>query len=211
MTAVAIVDHERATRERVARMIEASNHFCLHSTHCCGGRAIDELASSKADIALVEADLPDMVGAKCIHDLREATPDLKVIVYTRSEEAETILYCLKAGALGYLTKDIFPTKLLQAIQDVVAGGACMVPSVARKVVASFHHAEPLTWPAFSEREQEVLALLCKGHSYREIGAQLFVSPNTVRFHLKNIYRKMKVNSRHEAVIKASRVGMVKAE
>ncbi|NBC09198.1 MAG: response regulator [Bacteroidetes bacterium] len=211
MTAVAIVDHERATREWVARMIEASNHFCLHSVHRCGADAIDKLASSEAHIALVEADLPDMVGAKCIHELRENTSGLKVIVYARTEEAETILHCLKAGALGYLTKDIFPTKLLQAIQDVAAGGAYMMPSVARKVVASFQHEKPLTWPTFSEREQEVLALLCKGYSYREIGAQLFVSPNTVRFHLKNIYRKMKVNSRHEAVIKASRVGMVKSD
>jgi len=83
-----------------------------------------------------------------------------------------------------------------------------VPDVARKVVASFQQEQLPAWPNFSEREFEVLTLLCKGLSYREIGAQLFVSPNTVRFHLKNIYRKMKVNSRHEAVVKASRVGMV---
>ena len=83
----------------------------------------------------------------------------------------------------------------------------MSPSVAKRVVTSFSQLEnPL--PLLSKREFDVMALLCKGYSYRKIGERLFVSPNTVRFHLKNIYRKLKVNSRHEALIKAAKVGMV---
>jgi DNA-binding NarL/FixJ family response regulator len=186
--------------------------LCLAGAFGNVERALNGLDSTSVEIALVEVELPDLPGAKSVHELKCAFPNIKIIVYARREERSTILQCLKAGALGYLTKDIFPTRLLQAIQDVVAGGSCMVPSVARKVIDSFYVDEdPIVWPAFSDREQEVLALLCKGHSYREIAEQLFVSPNTVRFHLKNIYRKMKVNSRHEAVVKASRVGMVKAE
>ena len=208
MTAAAIVDHERATRKQLARIIDASNHMYLAGVLSSAGRALEHVRATLVQVALVEAELPDMEGARCVYELLKANPDLSILIYSRTTAEETILQCLKAGALGYLTKDIFPTRLLDAIREVVAGGSPMVPDVARKVVKSFQREQLPAWPKFSEREYEVLTLLCKGLSYREIGAQLFVSPNTVRFHLKNIYRKMKVNSRHEAVAKASRAGMV---
>lgn len=207
MISVAIVDAKRDVREGVQGILETSDGFCCLGSYANGQSALEGLPDCPSDVLLIETDLPDMQGADCVRLLLEEMPGLRVIMFTNSLREEQIFTAFKAGALGYISKTFFPSCLLNAIRDVKAGGAPMSPSVAKRVVTSFSQLEnPL--PLLSKREFDVMALLCKGYSYRKIGERLFVSPNTVRFHLKNIYRKLKVNSRHEALIKAAKVGMV---
>ena len=207
MISVAIVDAKRDVREGVQGILETSDGFCCHGSYANGQASLEGMAESPSDVLLIETDLPDMQGADCVRLLLEELPGLSVIMFTNSLLEEHIFAAFKAGALGYISKTFFPSYLLNAIREVKAGGAPMSPSVAKRVVTSFSQLDnPL--PSLSKREFDVMALLCKGYSYRKIGERLFVSPNTVRFHLKNIYRKLKVNSRHEAVIKAAQVGMV---
>ncbi len=207
MISVAIVDAKRDVREGVQGILESSDGFRCHGLYADGQSALECMLEHPPDVLLIETELPDMHGADCVRLLLEELSNLYVIMFSNSLKEEHIFAAFKAGALGYISKTFFPSYLLNAIREVKSGGAPMSPSVARRVVASFSQLEnPL--PLLSKREFDVMDLLCKGYSYREIGNKLFVSPNTVRFHLKNIYRKLKVNSRHEAMIKAARVGMV---
>lgn len=207
MISVAIVDAKRDVREGVQGILEASDGFRCLGSYADGQSALDHIPAHPSDVLLIETDLPDMPGADCVRLLLDELPGLHVIMFTNCLREDQIFAAFKAGALGYISKTFFPSYLLNAIREVKAGGAPMSPSVAKRVVRSFSQLEnPL--PLLSKREFDVMALLCKGYSYRKIGERLFVSPNTVRFHLKNIYRKLKVNSRHEALIKAAKVGMV---
>lgn len=207
MISVAVVDAKRDAREGICGILEASEGFCCRGAYTDGHSALECLPEHPSDVLLIETTLPDMEGADCVRLLLEELPGLKVIMFTNALQEDHVFSAFKAGALGYISKTFFPSYLLNAIREVTEGGAPMSPSVARRVVTSFSCLEnPL--PGLSRREFDVMALLCKGYSYRKIGERLFVSPNTVRFHLKNIYRKLKVNSRHEAVIKAAKVGMV---
>ncbi|MCB0549278.1 MAG: response regulator transcription factor [Phaeodactylibacter sp.] len=207
MISVAIVDAKRDVREGIQGILESSDGFCCLGLYADGQSALAGIPEHPAEVLLIEADLPDMQGADCVRLLLDELPGLRAIMFTNSLGEEQIFAAFKAGALGYISKVFFPSYLLNAIREVKAGGAPMSPAVAKRVVRSFSQLDnPL--PSLSKREYDVMALLCKGYSYRKIGERLFVSPNTVRFHLKNIYRKLKVNSRHEALIKAARVGMV---
>ena len=148
-----------------------------------------------------------MSGYEFIRRLLYKTPDTEVLIFTEVIEEEDIFQSFRAGATGYLSKKISPSDLLQSIREAYNGGAPMTPEVARHVVTSFRH-DAKQLPSLSQREYDVLALLCKGYSSRKIGERLFVSSNTVRFHLKNIYRKLKVSSRHEAVAMVAKEGML---
>lgn len=130
-----------------------------------------------------------------------------MIMLTVHADEDSIFESLRAGAVGYLVKNIFPSKLLNSIKEVKNGGSPMSSSIARKVVSSFNS---FRQPAanLTKRETEVLDLLCKGKSYKVIADELFISPDTVRYHLKNIYKKLQVNSKYEAMMKAMKNGLV---
>jgi DNA-binding NarL/FixJ family response regulator len=155
----------------------------------------------------MDISLPKMSGIDCVKLLREAAPDIDIIMLTVHTDEDHIFESLRAGAVGYLVKNIFPNKLLSSIKEVKNGGSPMSSSIARKVVSSFNGFRK-TANDLTKREQEVLDLLCKGKSYKVIADSLFISPDTVRYHLKNIYRKLQVNSKYEAVIKALKDGIV---
>ena len=207
MITVAIVDAQRHTREGVQRLVDASDGLSCFGAYADGHSAFEAFERQSPDIVLVEAELPDMSGYEFIRRLLYKTPDTEVLIFTEVIEEEDIFQSFRAGATGYLSKKISPSDLLQSIREAYNGGAPMTPEVARHVVTSFRH-DAKQLPSLSQREYDVLALLCKGYSSRKIGERLFVSSNTVRFHLKNIYRKLKVSSRHEAVAMVAKEGML---
>ena len=169
--------------------------------------ALKGMKSAKPDVVLMDVELPDMSGIDCTKRLKEQHPDVDVIMLTVHTDDESIFQSLQAGAYGYLTKNIFPSKLLTAIREVKEGGSPMSSNIARRVVSSFKKFENLE-TNLTKREIEVLRLLCQGKSYKVIADSLYVSPNTIRFHLKNIHKKLQVNSKYEAVIKASKENIV---
>ena len=205
MTSVVIVDHQRNVRDGLQRLLNRSEGFCCAGTFKGGRSAIRGLKTLDPDVVLVDLDLPEMSGIDCVSALRQKFPKLAILVLTDCKEDQYIFESLRAGADGYLFKNVFPSKLLSAIREVRSGGAPMSAYVARRVVSSFRSRRN-SISELSEREQQVLRLLCQGQSYRGIANELHVSTNTVRFHLKNIYKKLDVSSRHEAVVKATRLG-----
>lgn len=207
MITVAIVDAQRDIRDGLKHLLEGTEGFTCIGTYEDVKTAIAATVGQPPDVVLMDIDFPDGSRVDGIRNWKREMPDVNILVHTHLTEDQYIFQAFKAGAFGYLTKSIFPSELLDALREVKRGGAPMSRPVARKVVSFFSDGQnPIS--SLSRREKEVLNLLCEGCNYKEIAQALFVSPNTVRFHLKNIYKKLRVNSRHEAVIKATRMGMV---
>ncbi|MCF8379064.1 MAG: response regulator transcription factor [Bacteroidales bacterium] len=196
---VAIVEDEDEIRELLEQIIDRSPGFaCKHVYKDCES-AIDSIKLAKPDVVLMDIQLPGITGIKGIELLKPELPDTDFIMLTIRDEEEIVFQSLCAGATGYLLKDTPPVKLLSAIKEVRDGGSPMSPGIARKIALSFQPSKdnPLT-----EREIEVLTRLANGENYSTISSKLFISGNTVRAHIKNIYRKLQVNSRAQAVISA---------
>lgn len=153
------------------------------------------------DVVLMDIDLPGESGIKGVMKIKESYPKAAIIMYTVFEDDEKLFQCLCAGANGYLLKKTAPSKLIDAINEVIEGGAPMSPSIARKVLTSFQHNKSNRYD-LSTREVDVLNLLTKGYSTKMIAAELKISFDTARYHLKNIYTKLHVNCGKEAIVKA---------
>jgi len=167
---------------------------------------IPALIETPPDVVLMDIDLPEMSGIVGVAWLKEKLPQANVIMLTVHEDSEMVFDSLCAGAVGYLVKGLPPVQLLQAIEEAHIGGSPMSPDIARKVVRSF---QPQVANPLSERENDVLKMLCLGENYRTIASALFISTNTVKAHIKNVYEKLQVHTRAEAVGKALRNRMVK--
>ena len=155
----------------------------------------------KPDVVLMDIDLPGESGIKGVFKIKESYPQSAIIMYTVFEDDEKLFQCLCAGANGYLLKKTAPAKLIDAIQEVIDGGAPMSPSIARKVLNSFQQGKANNY-SLSTREIETLQLLIKGYTTKMIASELKISFDTARYHLKNIYTKLHVNCGKEAIAKA---------
>ncbi len=199
---VAIVEDDAGVRAGLCAVLDAADGFV-----CVGafGSVEDMLArfDGAADVMLMDVNLPMLSGVEGVPLLKGRHPDLPIVMLTVYDDAERVFAALKAGATGYLLKRTPPDQLLDALADVHRGGAPMSASVARKVVDSFHVSTPEAPAelALSPREREVLHYLAQGYRYKEIAEALFISPETVRSHLRSIYDKLHVRSRTEAVVK----------
>jgi DNA-binding NarL/FixJ family response regulator len=155
----------------------------------------------KPDIVLMDIDMPGHTGIEGVAMIKEANPLTAVIMYTVFEDDEKLFKCLCAGANGYLLKKTPPSKLFDAIQEVLNGGAPMSPAIAKKVLNTFQQKQGNKYN-LTLREAEVLQLLNKGYTIKMIAAQLDIAFDTARSHLKNIYQKLHVNCGKEAIAKA---------
>jgi DNA-binding NarL/FixJ family response regulator len=165
--------------------------------------ALKELASHPVDIALFDVSLPGMSGIDCIQRLKMLHPRMQMMVLTVYDNTDTIFQALKAGATSYLLKSTSPEKVVEAIEEVFNGGSPISSQIARKVIEAFTLKEKTNeyFQELSKREQEILEQLSKGYRYKEIADKLFISLDTVRTHIRNIYEKLQVNSRAEALRK----------
>ncbi|MBN9381555.1 MAG: response regulator transcription factor [Chitinophagaceae bacterium] len=153
------------------------------------------------DVVLMDIDMPEVTGIKGVRMVKEARPDTAVIMFTVFEDDEKLFQSLCAGANGYLLKKISPSRLFDAIHEVMEGGAPMSPAIARKVLGSFRQGRTNQY-SITARELEVLTMLTKGYSTKMIASDLNISFETARSHLKNIYTKLHVNCGKEAISKA---------
>ena len=200
---LAIVEDNPGFRESLARMLNDATGFrCTHS-YRTAEEALRGIPATPPDVVLMDINLPGMSGVECVRRLHAVVPRVRVIMLTVYENTENIYAALKAGASGYILKRTSPVKLLEAIRDVVDGGAPMSSAIARKVVQSFQESPPagMNVENLSGREQEVLDLLAKGYLYKEISDQLNLSLGTIKTYVRRIYEKLHVQSRTEAVIK----------
>ncbi|MGL5017666.1 MAG: response regulator [Luteolibacter sp.] len=198
---VALVEDQQDTRESWRRLISSFPDFECICTCASAEEALRTIPEAKPDVILMDVFLPRMSGIECTAKLKVVLPTTPIVMLTASDEDEILFLALESGADGYLLKRTKPADLRAALLDVMSGGAPMTSEIARHVVASFRRKISGMDPSISltAREEETLVLLTKGYSNKEIADQLNLSIETVRSHLKNIYTKMHVRSRAEAV------------
>lgn len=158
--------------------------------------------SLQPDVALMDIDMPGTNGIKGLELIKKTKPEIAIIMHTVFEDDDRLFRSLCAGASGYLLKNSSFSRIIDAINDVLNGGAPMSPSIAKKILNSFQNNPGKNRYGLSERELEVLQYLVKGYSYKMISANCFVSLSTVQAHIKNIYTKLHVNCGREAVVLA---------
>lgn len=200
---VSIVEDNQGTRQTLAKLLASSPALCCTGTHRDAEHALQNIPAEQPDVILMDINLPGMSGIECVARLKEALPNTQVLMLTTYDENDLIFDSLRKGASGYLLKKMPPAELLQAIEQVHAGGAPMSMQIARKVV---NHFRQINQPAsdverLSPREQEILALLARGYLYKEISDRLGITIGTVRAHLHKVYEKLHVQTRTEAVVK----------
>lgn len=174
-------------------------------TGCCasGEEALRLIPRLKPDLVLMDIHLPNLSGIECTARIKEQMPELAVLMITVYEDEARIFQALKAGASGYILKRSDPREIVEAIGEVLAGGAPMTSSIARKVVDSFRQPTDPSSPTsgLTRRETEILQTLSKGLTNKEIADELKINIETVRWHLKQIYDKLHVHGRTEAALK----------
>lgn len=158
---------------------------------------------SLPQVVIMDINLPGISGIKTVERVKLLYPQIQFLMCTIYEDEENIYQSLCAGAAGYVMKNTPPEKFLEAIRDIYNGGSPMSPNIARKVVVSFQQRNRKSddYENLTDREKQLLDLLAKGYRYKEIAAELFISLETVRTHIRNIYDKLQVNSRTEALNK----------
>jgi DNA-binding NarL/FixJ family response regulator len=202
VTVVIIEDNPELREELIALFGEFEGYSCTAS-FSTAEEALVRLPTIKPDVILMDINLPGMSGIECVRTLKAKLPQTPVVMLTVYEDDASIFESLKAGAVGYLLKKTPPAKILDAIHEVHVGGSPMSNQIARRVIATFQALPQRAGDTgmLSSREQEILNHVARGLRYKEIADALFISTDTVRTHLRNIYRKLQVRSAAEALFK----------
>jgi DNA-binding NarL/FixJ family response regulator len=212
MIKVIVVEDNDTIREGLKILIDGTEGFgCIALYPKCESM-LKNLAKLKPDVLLMDISLPGMNGIEGIKQAKTILPELNILVLTVYEENDLIFDALCAGACGYLVKKTPPSKLLEAIYEAYHGGAPMSSHIVRKVIDFFQQkkqsASVDSPNILTPREKEILSGLAEGNSFKAIADSLSISIDTVRFHFRNIYRKLHVHSQSEAVVKAFKENLI---
>lgn len=199
MPSIAIIEDNKNVAEGLKHIITFSDECSVSAVYHSSEESFNHLANSSPDIILLDIYLPGLSGVKAIKKIKELSPEAEIIMLTSSDKDEHIYDSLRAGAAGYLMKNSTASQIIESIRTVLEGGAPMSKEVARKVINSFRTQN--TEYEFTRCEQEILHHLADGKTIKEISSSLFVEKTTVKFHLSNIYKKLGVHSKAEAVSK----------
>ncbi len=200
---IALVEDDSALRETLTELLSTSLRWKLSGSYQNAVEALPRLLEEPPEVVLMDIQMPGMSGIECVAKLKASCPNLLVLMVTVYDHNDRVFEALAAGASGYLLKRDAPTRLLEALDDVLTGGSPMSSAIARKVV-QFFHKEPVSPNRdlhLTPRETQILELLVKGSLYKEIAWELNIGMETVRTHLHNIYTKLHVRTRTEAVVK----------
>ncbi len=212
MISVVVVEDNDTIREGLKILIDGTEGYSCIGTYTRCETMLKSLKKSEPDVLLMDIGLPGMSGIEGIKQAKIILPDLNILVLTVYEENDLVFDALCAGACGYLVKKTPPSRLLEAISEAYSGGAPMSSHIARKVIdffqvkksASSNDSQNLLTP----REREILGGLVEGNSFKVLADSLCISIETVRFHFRNIYKKLHVHSQSEAVAKAIKEGLI---
>ncbi|MBU1880142.1 MAG: response regulator transcription factor [Chloroflexi bacterium] len=211
---ILLVDDQKLMREGIRILLEMEPDLVVVGEAGDGQAALAAYEDLQPDVVLMDIRMPGMDGVEATWRLRERWPGGRVVILTTFDDDEYVFEGLRAGALGYLLKDVSGQELAEAVRTVAGGGALIEPSVARKVLAEFARLIPPSRPPeqglpepLSEREREVLRLLAQGLSNREIGQRLGLAEGTVKNYVSNILDKLGVRDRTQAAVRARELGM----
>jgi len=206
---IGIVEDNRGVRETWAKLVATEPGFECIGSYASGEDALANFPAQPPDVVLMDICLPGISGIECTSRLKALLPATQILVVTVYTDNEHLFDALKAGASGYLLKCTEREELIESIRDVMSGGAPMSGGIARRVIQAFHvpAPAPADSPRLSPREQEILALLAEGLVAKDVARRTDLSYQTVRVHLRNIYEKLHVHSRDEAVAKYLQGGL----
>lgn len=198
---VAIVEDQRDIRECLTFLINGTDGYNCTGSFRSMEEALDRISHELPDVVLSDIGLPGMNGIEGIRILKQRHPDLLILMLTVYDDDERIFDAMCAGASGYLLKKTPPAKLIESLKEAVDGGAPMSPEVARRVITLFREIRPPDRSDYqlTPHETRLLKLFVDGHIYKTAAAELGVSINTINFHVRNIYEKLQVHTRSEAV------------
>ncbi len=212
-----LADDHAMVRTGTRELLEQQPDFDIVGEAADGVEAVDLAHRLQPDVAVMDVRMPRMSGVEATRRIKSECPDVKVLILTAHDDDEYVFALLQAGASGYLMKTADIEELVKAIRTVAAGQSMLAPSIAGKVVAQFTSGKgmpdtssniPPTHEELTDRELDILKLVGRGLSNKQIGKELFISDRTVQAHLSNIFSKLNVNSRTEAVMYAVRKGWI---
>jgi DNA-binding NarL/FixJ family response regulator len=211
-----LVDDQALFREGLETLLSVHRDIEVVGQASNGQEAVEVALQIQPDVVLMDVRMPILNGVRATRRLKKALPQCRVIVLTTFDDDEYVFDALRAGAVGYLLKDVPSARLVEAIRATARGESILEPSVAAKVIAEFTRVSSLVPPAhmeqlvepLSERELEILALIARGASNREIAGQLFIVEGTVKNHVTHILGKLDVRDRTQAALKARELGLL---
>jgi DNA-binding NarL/FixJ family response regulator len=210
---ILLVDDQVLFREGLHTLLSMQSDVEVVGEAANGEEALRAAGTLRPDVILMDLQMPMMDGAAATRKLKDRQPDTRVIILTTFDDDESVFEALRAGAVGYLLKDTPSTRLLDAIRLTARGESFLEPSIAAKVVAEFSRLSPRPAPdspagSLSEREVEVMRLIARGASNREIASELVIAEGTVKNHITNILAKLEASDRTEAAMKARDRGLI---
>ena len=207
---VSIFDDNGALRESLYYLISGTPGFTIAGIYPDCSQVLENVRKDPADVILMDIDMPGLNGIEATALIKSHFPEINVLILTAYDDSSKIFDALQSGATGYLLKKTTPAKIIDAIIEVVQGGAPMNSNIARKVLGFFSEKKNITENEYdlSQREKEVLSCLVNGDSYKMIANHCYISMGTVCTHISNIYKKLHVNSKSEAVAKAIRERLI---
>ncbi|HYL97460.1 MAG TPA: response regulator transcription factor [Blastocatellia bacterium] len=207
----AVIEDQRDIREGLTMLIDGTPGYTCTGSYRSMEEAFDKIKAQVPDVVLCDIGLPGMNGIDGIRTLKEMYPELRLVMLTVYDDDDRIFDALCAGACGYLLKRTAPARLLEGLKEAVSGGAPMSPEIASRVISLFREVRPPERAEYdlTPHELRLLKLLVEGHNYTTAAAEQKVSYNTIKFHMRNIYDKLQVHSKSEAVAKAMRERLIK--
>lgn len=202
---IALVEDDSEIRQTTSLILKTETGFELTGVYENGKQFLEALEKNRPDVVLMDIQMPQMNGIETVRKAAEKFPEIQFLMCTVFEDHDSIFESLKAGATGYILKNTPVNKLFDAKREIYEGGSPMSAQIARMVIRSFNAKDKsgaIDLSILSEREKDVLELLADGLLYKEIGERLFISIGTVRQHIHNIYKKLQVQNRTEAINKA---------
>lgn len=205
---VLLFEDNNDLRESLCELVSSTPELALAGAYPNAELAERRVEQTRAEVVLMDIDMPGRTGIEALRGIKATHPEVDVVMLTVFDDGDRVLGAVREGASGYLLKYTPPDKLVEAIREVREGGAPMTPSVARQVLTLLPKTTGPTTEQLSPQERTLLQLLIDGHSYKMVAGEMGVSINTVNFHIKNLYRKLHVNSASEAVALAVRSRLV---
>jgi len=201
MVKVSVVEDHIEYGLMLCDIINSMGEFEVKKVYISAEEALGQMSSHLCDIAIIDIRLPGLSGIQLIRKLKVILPETQYLVCSTHHDNDTVFQALKAGASGYILKDSTPDQIKNAVIELYKGGAPMSPYIARQIVKSFHEPIKAKEDDLSVREQEIIEQVSKGITYNEIADKLFISPETVKKHIRNIYAKLHVTNKVTAINK----------